>query len=660
MTKRVEGLVQMIETMEAFWKFSRKFPNGPVSARHTADSEGQLMSLAMLWTGAARSSPRNKLIEFLAHDSYCQAARAKTTARVLTLEKILQRLKKRLGSLKQNDYLKDNSNSSSSVGAGSTEVVADGVSSADLQLQAVPLIGRLVVSERGELFLWDSTGHLLVHPSFVSGISHPNRAFSYKDPVFAGQMLIGHLYAWNNWRFMIETIDVMSIGKIGDEARISRSGPSPDFRLVYAAISNPVVLIADPTFGGLVASSGRSLNVQELSESDISLGSVMQEREQEQEQPLCLVLFVHWQGMAAPTASQEMQQATKQGCADGSGWRARVAVRGASLKIDYSSFKDQLQNAMDDKPQINIDLSKNGALGNQWESCFIHFTPSKVPAKFASNCAYVICVSKKSRSGYLMSDQRASQNLFFVKLGSLDRVYPVHLSINGQQADTGIPPIAKQLPVATINVLDQRVNSNPISRLHAPRSFSIKEIHDALVSEAATTGSGIAGRLISVYGIVVRRKVRDAVEFVRTNSDNNRDMQSNPLVAGMFENVIVLSDESDMSLTITLYIKLYTFAHPLGLLPGACIEFQNLTVGVSKTSSQIYLTSTNLTTIQHVPAQPIGSTIISSKQQANAGPESKPSRILNVHVELLCRQSPGTVSSFGNKIRRQHTRFIHN
>ncbi|KAJ1812022.1 hypothetical protein LPJ56_005629, partial [Coemansia sp. RSA 2599] len=145
MTRSVEGTVHMIETLEAFWRFSRKFPNGPVSKRRAAESEGQLMSLAMLWTSASRSHQRKRHLEFLRHDHHCQSARSKAAARVVTLETVLRRLKRVLDERRKSGFSNDN------VGAASTEVIADGVSPADLQLQAVPLIGRLVLGERGEL-----------------------------------------------------------------------------------------------------------------------------------------------------------------------------------------------------------------------------------------------------------------------------------------------------------------------------------------------------------------------------------------------------------------------------------------------------------------------------------------------------------------------------
>ncbi|KAJ2233080.1 hypothetical protein IWW45_004464 [Coemansia sp. RSA 485] len=617
MTRKAEGLVPMIEAMEAFWKFSQKFPNGPVSAKHSAESEARLMSLAMMWAGVARSGQRHKHVEFLRHGHCCQSGRAKAATRVLTLENVLQRLRKYLGSRKQSAFPVDNA----TAGAASTEVAVDGVSPTDLQLQTVPLIGRLVVNERGELFLWDSTGHLLVHPSFFSASKDSAKEKDAKSALFAGQMLVGHLYAWNNWRFVIETIDVMSVSKASDRVRAMSAEPSPDFRLVYAATSNPVVLYVDRTFGGLGGSS-RARESQNTGENNISGDSGMEE------EPLCFVLFVHWQGMAAPAPAVNqgaMKTAEQTTSSESSEWKTRIAVRGAALKIDYSSFDQQLQNAMDDQPHISISLPGNGASGmGQPESCFLHFTPNKVPAKFAPNCAYVVCLHKKSRSGYL-SEQGAAQSIFFVKLGLLDRVYPVHLLINGQRLDTSLPQMVMQLPIATVNMLDQRLDEDQIKQLHAPQLSSVKKLHDALVSDAAA-GSAIAGRLVSVHGIVTRRKVNSVVEFACNRSDNSQANASS-LVAGMFENVVFLGDESDISLTIPLYIKLYTFSHPLGLLPGACIEFQNVAVGISKTTNQLYLTSTNLTTLQHMAAQSMESAIISAEPPARVDPERKPSKV---------------------------------
>ncbi|KAJ2515840.1 hypothetical protein H4217_004947, partial [Coemansia sp. RSA 1939] len=137
-----------------------------------------------------------------------------------------------------------------------------------LQLEGIPILGRVVINDRGSVYLQDDTGIIKILPHFGFGRS---KEMTENYPTFPSQRHIGHIYAWSSWCFLSEQIDVGSvIGK--DERRRPTSmmlAPADSvFSLVYASVSDPHVLYEDHTFGG-VSSSEKVLNIGRIDEKDL-------------------------------------------------------------------------------------------------------------------------------------------------------------------------------------------------------------------------------------------------------------------------------------------------------------------------------------------------------------------------------------------------------
>ncbi|KAI7823669.1 hypothetical protein BX661DRAFT_200012 [Kickxella alabastrina] len=595
LAKRAGGLARFLETAEAFWKLSKKFPSGPLSTKGSgSDAAKQILSMALVWTGATSSARRNPNTEFLAHSKHCQSSRTGAAMRVVTLGNVLRRL----------GLFRDIQMQSRQPARGEArlspevQVQASSIYPADLLLQSTPLVGRIVLGDRGEVFLWDSTGYMRVHPSCISGSRPLRGAAEPHSPLFSGQHLIGHLYSWNNWRFSIETIDVAAINKTSGAGMQQL----PDFGLVYAAISSPTIMYADPNFGG---ATNLQLPMQSVSERIGGNG--------EPEKTICFVMYVHWQGAVAPVLDSPSIGSTGQSADSHSPWPSRACVKGMALSIRHDHFHQQLRNAPDGRPEIDLALTRNGDPGqHQMEHCTVHFSPRKLPVQFSPGSAYVVCLHDRSSMRYMHGGQ-AGSSMVVVRMGLLDHIHPVQLFSNGQRIGASQPYIAKALAIPTVHIEhDSASGSSIVERLQAPRVFSVREVNEATVagrdSEYAAPGS-----LISVCGIVLQREVKRVVLFSRhkssadsssnvgSNSDDNAN--SGDPVAGLFENCITLRDKDDIVCTISLYIKLSSYTHPVGLLPGAGVIFQNVTVGAAKTTGHRYLSSTFATSIVPVSAQ---------------------------------------------------------
>ncbi|KAJ1722032.1 hypothetical protein LPJ53_003500 [Coemansia erecta] len=666
LARRAGGIVRLIEAAEAFWKLAKKFPHGPVAARANSDGPRQLLGMALAWAGAAQEPHRRINLEFLRHRKHCQSSSPASTRRVCTLKSVLQRFVAFRDVGRRKRRLDDGH-----VGLSAAEVGTLSASPAELGLENTPLVGRLVVSQRGQLFLWDGTAHMLVHPSFasVSCGSEDSAAQQQQQqqPLFPGQQLVGHVYSWNSWRIVTETVNVASISRLRtDNPGSGGSGSggttalqqSPDFELTYAVVSSPAIVYADPTFGGIPTHRSGPLIDQSLASSEMSgNGSNSGSGSgSSAEHPLCFVFLVHWKEAVAPRPADIPAAHDKRLLSDSTPWASRILVRGKALKISLDDFYAQLQGAMDARPVISISApepnsggsggSRGGPPADWLENCVLRYSPAKVAAVFTPGSAFVICV-RSSRQTFQLCDEKATAaGIFGVGLGSRDHVYPVHLVVDGRRHVSSSPlHMTRHLPVPTVSIVtggdgsSGSSSSSMADRLRVPETCSVGGV-------LGLAGPGGAGFLVSVHGTVVQRRINGVVEFISPGtgghasanaSDSAASARGSSLVSGMLDTQILLGSTDDLSTTVLVYLKLHTYAHPLGLLPGAHVVFRNVSFNTARATGNVYLTSTMMTTIEHVDVRSAASLLDDAPGALHCDASAEATRVCI--GELYCRSS---------------------
>ncbi|KAJ1934829.1 hypothetical protein FBU59_005571, partial [Linderina macrospora] len=102
LAKQAQGLVQMIETAEAYWKLGQKFPHGMVgnydSQTDAKQVRRELLAAAMRWAGVPTASSvatesRNLTAEFLVHEANCRAEKPRShfLTRIVPLSSVASR-----------------------------------------------------------------------------------------------------------------------------------------------------------------------------------------------------------------------------------------------------------------------------------------------------------------------------------------------------------------------------------------------------------------------------------------------------------------------------------------------------------------------------------------------------------------------------------------
>ncbi|KAJ2721013.1 hypothetical protein GGI07_004252 [Coemansia sp. Benny D115] len=562
------GMARVIETMEAYWKFKKKFPHGPLAPKSSHEAPLDLMRMARTWTGSAAGCEPNVLtLAFLQHSKHCRSGRDGMLTRVVTLGNVLRRLSVYCSHKMQTDDAE-----ADAVDASAFRVHMESISASDLLLKATPLIGRVLVSARGELFLWDDTGHIRVQPSCFPMDQHRGNAAGWWQPAFAGQQLVGHVCAWNQWRVVTETVRVALISSNTGNRR------SPDFELVYAAVCNPAVIYADPSFGGVCGGSVPP----GLTHGDPAGGSGART---EQQECLCYAVLVHWQSAAQPKLDMGGEQE-----ASSSGHNPRICARGVAVRISHDEFHAKTLVCAPDssQSQLNAPMHINGpdGRGSVAEHCIVQFSPGKVPVQLASGCTYVLCLHNVRSALYMGDGRSGTQKILAIRLGHTDHVHPVRISTDVSPVGVGAPSLARDLGIPHIRISVARDSEG---MLQPPRVLSVRDVCDTSVLDG-----GGSGKLVAACGVVQQREVRRVVEFARPMVDG---VKSTGLVAGLFENTVVLQDESDAGATVIVYLRLSSYAHPLGLLPGSCVVFHNVVVHASKATGGRYLVSTKATSL---------------------------------------------------------------
>ncbi|KAJ2882322.1 hypothetical protein H4R27_003506 [Coemansia aciculifera] len=146
-------------------------------------------------------------------------------------------------------------------------------------------------------------------------------------------------------------------------------------------------------------------------------------------------------------------------------------------------------------------------------------------------------------------------------------------------------------------------------------------------------GNSRPGDIVSVHGTITKRGIKKAVAFASNSSDNLRlgskrskvHGGSAGLLAGRFDTRIVLRDDRDSESTVTLYIELSSFAHPLGLVPGTRVVVRDARLDMAKGSGRAYLSGVAATSFQAISAKQAPDLLVQVPNQATG--DAEPERV---------------------------------
>ncbi|KAI8320233.1 hypothetical protein GQ54DRAFT_312864 [Martensiomyces pterosporus] len=590
LAKKAHGLVQMVETAEAFWKMRAKFPHGFLAAEKQ-QSAAQALDLGLAWVGipstpggegSVATANRNLYLEFLDHGHHCraEAGPARAPARIVTLRDVAERF---LGL--QSSQQKHASSSSNRAGGSGAEVELANIYPEDLHLGSVPLIGRLAVSERGGLYLQDATGKIRIHPDAV-GSAKPAPDSPVHRPVFPGQEMVGHVCSWTHWRFSIETADVAKLpGTIGR---------MPSFNLVYAPVSSPTLVCFDEAFGGALSRS--------------------QESQSRAEQKSAL-LFAHSHGAAVAQSDE------------GGAWSTTSTVKGVLLEVDSEACSTL--SSTEDKENIpHLHVGK--ASSSRLQTCLLTLRLSQRPVLLAPGSAYLICVQNPAAMRHYQDTRgKPYGSLTTIELGPSDHIHPVHVDCTVHSDGKSSQPKTVQsepllaclssqaLRIPTVHI---QATEDIFSHIQPPKVYPVSAFARSSSSSygrqqphASRQPEHTPGSIVSVCGVILQRQVKKAIALStvtptsRKHTSGAHHANQTPLLAdsmpGLLESCITLCDDEDPTSTTTLYIKLPSFAHPLGLIPGARFVFRDVLVNTAKSTGRVYLMGTATTCVQAMPRE---------------------------------------------------------
>ncbi|KAJ2173780.1 hypothetical protein EV181_007321, partial [Coemansia sp. RSA 532] len=211
-------------------------------------------------------------------------------------------------------------------------------------------------------------------------------------------------------------------------------------------------------------------------------------------------------------------------------------------------------------------------------------------------------------------------------LGALDHVHPVRLdlgnsaSIDDYTSGAGLSDIVRAIPSVRINAVSSQMHKQLFSKV-----YSVGDLFSSAVTELEPHTKGgfraaSAESIISVCGIISQYEVKKAVEFGITGK-----RQSSESMAGQLESHITLYDISDSTKTVVLYMKLASYSHPLGLVPGVKVVCRDVSLSVSKSSGNPYLNGTAATSIDEaaIDLAPTNSIVAETKAAESSEPVYK-------------------------------------
>ncbi|KAJ2400285.1 hypothetical protein GGI23_002132, partial [Coemansia sp. RSA 2559] len=287
------------------------------------------------------------------------------------------------------------------------------------------------------------------------------------------------------------------------------------------------------------------------------------------------------------------------------GWQTKMAVSGVAFRADFQRFHSQLQS----QKQLAATREKldfGEVVENSIDECVLVFTLGEIPGLLEPGTAYVVCLSNLEHTGksneriYTGKPISGDGSVTYIKLGRYDHIHPVHVAISSPAID------AEQIygsdlfdvPCITAHVTSERT----FEKLTTNTVHSVRDIHRHC-SETADSRLQ-PGERVTVAGVISKRELLEATAFggsggdAKTEDGPSRGPPQKAAVTGLFKTLVVLQDCTDVAQNISLYVKLTSYSHPVGLIPGAHAVVRDATFNISRATGKAYLSATAITEIQ--------------------------------------------------------------
>ncbi|KAJ2691522.1 hypothetical protein H4R19_006346, partial [Coemansia spiralis] len=295
----------------------------------------------------------------------------------------------------------------------------------------------------------------------------------------------------------------------------------------------------------------------------------------------CFLFVAHAQGPAmpqldmAPTGEPEAP------------WGALAIAKGVGVAIvPNSTLPEALHGHSGRSSGETLDISERDV-----RAIHIRCEFGATPVCFAPGAAYIVCVRGASRcrefSAALGAPPTAQSSVLILDLDRGDCIHPVQVATQHSAAsgtaglDTGLRDVSALMPLVRLRGARRLVEPPPV--------LSVSDLAGSAADSPGTE------RIVSVCGTILQREVTKAITF-STATDVGR------AVVGQLENRITLQDDCDGTQTVAVYVKLSSFSHPLGLVPGARVVFHDVMVSTSRSTGNLYLVGTAATSVDEATA----------------------------------------------------------
>ncbi|KAJ2808606.1 hypothetical protein H4R20_000765 [Coemansia guatemalensis] len=674
--ERAHGLVQMIEILESFWKLCIKFPSGPQTVGARADNSArdiaqQNMQMALELVGSKPEKPENcPSVCWIVSSHHCTCDIDTLTpdrmTRVIALRNIVRWFK----DWRERPSAQLNTDAAMQGTEGAKLTIA---LPKELDLEGFPLIGQLSVNKRGCLYLRDGTGELRVRPRADFGGCNTDML----QPIFPGQSVVGHVCTWRAWHFAVETVELAPTAIDSSNS----AADTPQFSLAYAQLLDPQVIHVDNTFGSQSTSQDSGGNMDTTSRE-------------------CFLFCVHTQGPVIPQPVIPSSPSGSDAESTVATWEAVVVVKGVLLRLSSDAVHAQLHgdnNKGYDDGDAVLDLGR--VEERDLQPLHLLCNLDRTPVCFTSGSAYIICIGDAARvricDASLSSASRSGQvDVVVCELEPVDHIHPVAVngevtngdSAYGSTADDGIQAIVPYMTTVRL----EPASDNVWKHMQTLPAFSVCDLFKCIAvastpesSEALLSDTRcVPNAIISIHGIILRREVKKSIMFSTADRNQGEDNKMQPAV-GQLENHITLQDEKDSTKAVVVYVKLTTFSHPLGLVPGAHVVFRDVIFNVSKSTGNPYLSGTHATSAEEIVAnstarrliqKDIGSegagepTTVCIGQLYTMGHSSLHGRLLRLHcyvnsvenlkLALVCETCQNTVCNMSCACAQKRHRMV--
>ncbi|PIA15123.1 hypothetical protein COEREDRAFT_82320 [Coemansia reversa NRRL 1564] len=590
--ERARGLVQMIEILESFWKLCIKFPFGPRVAGNRVDMSAweiarQNMQMALNLAENKPEEPAhcpNGCWVVSNHHRTCNIDRLAPghSCRVIALRNVVRSFttwrERRSMQLDSETTVK---------GTEGTKLI--NVFPTELNLEGFPLIGQLSVSNRGCLYLRDGTGEIRVRPRANFGGCN----IDILQPIFPGQSIVGHVCTWRVWHFAVETAELAFTAFDNNNLTTDAT----QFSMAYVQLLDPYVLYVDSTFGTQSMSLVPSKNMEN------TYGE-------------CFLFCVHMQGPVIPQPIMPSSPGGSDSDSSAVIWEAVVVVKGVLLRLSSDAVHTQLHNnSNDEQDNSNLELDLGCVNERDLQPLHLLCSLSRTPICFTPGSAYIICVRDASRvricDSSTSSVRSGQEDVVVCELEPVDHIHPAVVvgeivgsdSAYDVTADDGIQDIVPYMTTVRL----EPASVSTWKHMQTLPAFSVCDLFKciAIASTPETSESlsadtcCVPNAIISIHGIILSREVKKSVMFATGDRNQENESKTQPAV-GLLENHITLQDEIDSTKTVVVYVKLTTFSHPLGLVPGTHVVFRDVIFNVSKSTGNPYLSGTYATSVDEV------------------------------------------------------------